>query len=432
MHHAKATAVAFESRSRSSPGRMDPRRRRFVIIALVTIVLFVLYISVGHPPSVSSAVQAGLDYFLHVPDLPAANSTLGFGAIVAVSTLTSKRRNSLLLAANITEIDITIPDQPVWTDTDLKNFVAKNVSTITRGSALAWMGHLNVLRWFLDSGLETMLVMEDDVDWDIHLRTSQVPKVAAAMRTLLTEQANHLPAIPSTRQKIVTPEQAGGYWGNHLDWDILYLGHCGDMFTRSEWTNETEVPRVALSDPTLPSPEYMHILTRRFLAEIGVPIKTRVVHKSISPLCTFGFALSRAGAERLLYDVAASEPEGGCEAYDVRILETCRDLSFRCWSANPELFHHQDAPSEIAIVNAKKGKDHTAKEHDLKASPPGIGVDSEGRLQGAAPNIACGVRGSSFWTQDPDTVEYLKEVVGRQGHCLRDLHAEDMSVWPHL
>lgn len=56
---------------------MDPRRRRFVIIALVTIVLFFLYISVGHPPSVSSAVQAGLDYFLHVPDLPAANSTLG-------------------------------------------------------------------------------------------------------------------------------------------------------------------------------------------------------------------------------------------------------------------------------------------------------------------------------------------------------------------
>lgn len=57
---------------------MDPRRRRFVIIALASIVLFFLYISVGHPPaSVSSAVRAGLDYFLHVPDLPAANSTLG-------------------------------------------------------------------------------------------------------------------------------------------------------------------------------------------------------------------------------------------------------------------------------------------------------------------------------------------------------------------
>ena len=355
-----------------------------------------------------------------------------FGAIVAVSQLTSTRRNSLLLAANITEIDITIPDQPVWTDADVEKFKTKNGSLITRGSAMAWMGHLNVLRWFLDSGLETMLVMEDDVDWDIHLRTSQVPKVAAAMRTLLTEQRLGQPSPQSSREKIITPDQAQGYWGNPNDWDILYLGHCGDMFKFSQWTNETEIPRVAVSDPTLPSPEYMHILTRRFLAEIGIPIKTRVVHKSISPLCTFGFALSRMGAQRLLHDVAGSEPEGGSQAYDVRILEACRDLSFRCWSANPELFHHQDAPSEIAIVNAKKGKDHTAHEHSSKASPPGIGVDSEGRLQGAAPNIACGTRGASFWTQDPETIEYLREVVGRQGHCLRDQHAEDMSVWPHL
>ncbi|KAI5197304.1 hypothetical protein E4T42_09216 [Aureobasidium subglaciale] len=412
---------------------MDPRRRRFVVIAVVALVLFLLYTYAGHPSpsSVSSAVQAGLQYFLHVPDLPAANATLGFGAIVAVSQLTSKRRESLLLAANITELNITIPDQPVWTDSDVEKFKTKNHSLITRGSAMAWMGHLNVLHWFLDSGLETMLVMEDDVDWDIHLRTSQVPKVAAAMRTLLTEQSGQLPTT-NTRQKVVTSEQAGGYWGNPEDWDILYLGHCGDMFTSRDWMNETQVPRVAVSDSTLPSPEYMHILTRRFLREIGVPVKTRVVHKSVSPLCTFGFALSRAGAHRLLYEVAGKEPEGGSEAYDVRILEACRDLNFRCWSANPELFHHQDAPSEIAIVNAKKGKDHSAKEHDSKASPPGIGVDSEGRLQGAAPNIACGMRGSSFWTRDPETIDYLREVVGRQGHCLRDQVAEDMSVWPRF
>ncbi|KAI4770619.1 hypothetical protein E4T44_13956, partial [Aureobasidium sp. EXF-8845] len=207
---------------------MDPRRRRFVTIAFVTLVLFLLYTYAGHPSSVSSAVQAGLDYFLHVPDLPAANATLGFGAIVAVSQLTSIRRNSLLLAANITELDITIPDQPVWTDADVEKFKTQNGSVITRGSALAWMGHLNVLRWFLDSGLETMLVMEDDVDWDIHLRTSQVPKVAAAMRTLLIEQQSDQPSSPSTRQKIITPDQAQGYWGNPQDWDILYLGHCGD------------------------------------------------------------------------------------------------------------------------------------------------------------------------------------------------------------
>ena len=77
MHHVKPAAVAFQSRSRSQSGRMDPRRRRFVMIAVVTLLLFILYTCAGHPASVSSAVQAGLDYFLHVPDLPAANATLG-------------------------------------------------------------------------------------------------------------------------------------------------------------------------------------------------------------------------------------------------------------------------------------------------------------------------------------------------------------------
>jgi hypothetical protein len=330
-------------------------------------------------------------------------------------------------------LDIIIPDQPVWKDADIEQFRAKNHSSISRGSAMAWLGHLNVLRWFLDSGIETMLVVEDDVDWDIHLRTSQVPKVAAAMRTLLVEQQQSGQARrQNLRKKPTSPEKAGGYWGRSTDWDILYLGHCGDMFYPHEWQNETEVPRIAVSDTSLPSPEYMHILTRRFLHELGIPIKTRLVHKSISPLCTFGFALSRTAAHRLYHDIAAHEPPGGSQAYDVRILEACRDLGFRCWTANPELFHHQDAPSEIAIVNAKKAKDHSAKEHDAKSSPPGVGVDSEGRLQGAAPNIACGIRGSSFWTQDPDTVAYLREVVGRRGHCLRDQVAEDMSVWPHL
>lgn len=351
-----------------------------------------------------------------------------------MSQLTSARRKSLLLAADITELNITIPDQPVWTDADVEHFRAKNHSSISRGSAMAWLGHLNVLRWFLASGLETMLVMEDDVDWDIHIRKSQVPKVAAAMRTLLLEQSLQQSGQPQeqAKRKVASPEQAGGYWGRPEDWDILYLGHCGDMFYSYEWQNETEIPRVAIKDDTLPSPDYMHVLTRRFLRELGVPIKTRVVHKSISPLCTFGFALSRNAALRLLSDVAAHETEGGGPAYDVRILEACRDLGFRCWSANPELFHHQDAPSEIAIVNAKKAKDHKPKDHDLKASPPGIGVDSEGRLQGAAPNIACGIRGSSFWTEDPDTIAYLREVVGRQGKCLRDQMAEDMSVWANI
>jgi hypothetical protein len=60
------------------------------------------------------------------------------------------------------------------------------------------------------------------------------------------------------------------------------------------------------------------------------------------------------------------------------------------------------------------------------------GADEDGRLKtlraGAAPNIACGARSKSFYTQDPKTLEYLKEHVGRQGKCLKDIDEEGSKI----
>jgi hypothetical protein len=76
-----------------------------------------------------------------------ANSTLGFGTIIAVSHAQSPRRASLLWAANLTDVDIVIPEQPVWNEDDLEEFRSAEGSKISRGSALAWMGRLNALKW---------------------------------------------------------------------------------------------------------------------------------------------------------------------------------------------------------------------------------------------------------------------------------------------
>lgn len=321
---------------------------------------------------------------------------------MAVSREGSPRRESLLLAANITEIDITIPSQPKWTDDDINALRAEKDSTITRGSALAWLGHLNALRWFLSSNHSTILVLEDDVDWDIHLRTTQIPAAAAAMRRLtssLTEPASPLKYLP----------KQDNYWGINGTWDILYLGHCGDIFKSSSWS--FRVPRVTYDDPTLPPRKEMHPYTSKFLESIDIPVGQRMIHQSIFPLCTFGFALTRHAAYRLLHEIAARESDGGTMAYDVRVLEACRDLGFRCWSANPELFHHMDAESEIASVN-------TGQEEK-------VGADESGRLKplraDSTPNIACGARSKDFFTRDRKAMEYLREVVGRKGQCLRDI-----------
>jgi hypothetical protein len=75
-------------------------------------------------------------------------STSQFGQIIAVSKKTSHRKASLQLSANLTGLKLSIPDQPIWTDEDVEKFKAKQWSKIKKGSALAWMGHLNALRWY--------------------------------------------------------------------------------------------------------------------------------------------------------------------------------------------------------------------------------------------------------------------------------------------
>lgn len=275
------------------------------------------------------------------------------------------------------------------------------------------------MHWFLESGLETVLILEDDVDWDIHLRTTQIPAAAAAIRKLSsgqTEPAGHLEFKP----------ELNNYWGISSTWDMLYLGHCGDIFKPSSWS--FRIPRVMYEDKTLPARKDMHPYTQKFLESIDIPVDTRVIHQSVFPLCTFGFALTRNAAWRLLNEIAFRESDGGTMAYDVRVLEACRDFGFRCWSANPELFHHMDAESEIADVNSETPL--PAGEGEGKSA----GADMKGRLKplrpGSAPNIACGARSKNFFTRDRKTLEFLREMVGRQGKCLRDTMEEDMGRSP--
>lgn len=329
--------------------------------------------------------------------------------MIAVSREGSPRREGLLLAANITEIDIIIPTQPQWTDGDVEKIRADRDSQMSRGSALAWLGHLNALRWFLATDLESVLILEDDVDWDIHLRTLQVPTAAAAIRQLVSEKTYPF-------GKLDTKPEWNNFWGNSSTWDLIYLGHCGDIFFPSSWTSS--VPRILYEDETLSSRVELHPYTQKFLESIDVPEKTRIIHQSIFPLCSFGFAVTRNAAQRILTEIAAKEPEGGKMAYDVRLLEGCRDEGLRCWSANPELFHHMDMESEIAKASLPDIDDD---DHDKES----VGADEKGRLKtlraGAAPNIACGARSKFFYTQDPHTLEYLIEHVGRQGKCLKDI-----------
>ncbi|KAL6711452.1 hypothetical protein ACN47E_004386 [Coniothyrium glycines] len=380
-----------------------------------------------------------------------ANRTLGFGAVLAVSKGGSGRRHSLLQAANVTDFDITIPKQPDWTEGQVHTFINGQTGA-QRGSILAWLGHRNALRWFLDSGAETALILEDDVDWDIRLRSVQIPLAASAARQLLPpSRSDHPLANPTSNHT--------QYWGNHDAWDLLYLGHCGDYWdevseygpkTNRQSFNLSALPHAIYRDPTVPLRGDLHPFTQSLFHLLKLPEHSRVMHRSKFPLCSFGYAVTRPAAKRLLDDLAPAQySEKGARAFDVALLLACNQgenvpsivpntrkphhfrktmrqpeqalrekkptPGLRCWTLNSELFHHMPGTSQVDEIGQKSG--------EKPGIPP---VDLAGQAQivsrNETTNIDCGFWSGdfAFADNDTDTLHYLQEQVGRQGRCIKN------------
>lgn len=141
---------------------------------------------------------------------------------------------------------------------------------------------------FLDSDLETALILEDDVDWDIRLRSIQIPLAASVTRQLL-------PPARSRQPHASRNANHSQYWGDHEAWDVLYLGHCGDYFdviekngpkTDRQSYNLSTTPHKLYHDPTLPPWLDLHPFTQSLFRLLGMPERTRVMHRSKLPLCS--------------------------------------------------------------------------------------------------------------------------------------------------
>lgn len=92
-----------------------------------------------------------------------ANATLGFGAIYVVSTdddkrTSSRRRERMIQAANVSEIELQIPRGPKATNDDIDRFNVAMAHTghrlVGNGTALAWLSHIRALQRFVQSHLK--------------------------------------------------------------------------------------------------------------------------------------------------------------------------------------------------------------------------------------------------------------------------------------
>lgn len=188
------------------------------------------------------------------------------------------------------------------------------------------------------------------MDWDTRLK-SQLPMVAQGARELLPSTENRSPLSP---------------YGP--DWDLLWLGHCGEVFPELLDENRAKpltdkgiehmIRKVVIpNDPTVPDLDRVTGL----IDFKNYPPHTRWVHISGAPICTFAYALSNRGARKVLFDLSVDHLTG---PFDNALAGLCRravssygigdpaaagdrGLDTKCISVTPPLFFHHKAKGAI-------------------------------------------------------------------------------------
>jgi hypothetical protein len=164
--------------------------------------------------------------------------------------------------------------------------------------------------------------MEDDMDWDVRLKP-QLELVAAGARTVL----DNLPAAfsPSTTFTRSSKSPTSPYGDG---WDLLWLGHCGEPFPENLDEN-SQLPaddpaRIAMSRKYTISND-VTVAPRDKLTGLidfkAYPERTRWVHFTAAPICTFAYAVTNRGAERILFDLSVDRLSG---PFDNALAWLCR------------------------------------------------------------------------------------------------------------
>jgi hypothetical protein len=342
------------------------------------------------------------------------NTTLGFSKVFVVSLPErSDKRDALTLASTLTGFNIewipgvrgeTIPDKAVPLGVDRKKLMETNLGS--------WRGHMDAVRRIVAEGLDSALIMEDDMDWDVRLKPL-LEVVASGVRTVSSSLPDGL--FPSGRASTTKKDPVSPYGD---DWDLLWLGHCGEPFPETldenKGLDDADAGKQAMSakfavlnDATVPPFGRITGIVN-FTA---YPEHTRWVHVTAAPICTFAYALSQRGARKVLFDLSVdrlSGPFDNALAWLCRravgswsgmlkgegqeALETDKDrgLDMKCFSVTPPVFFHHKArgpvsgDSDIQVV----GEDTKLKEGEEEDKKK----DGKIREKGTTENIVWSAR----------------------------------------
>lgn len=161
--------------------------------------------------------------------------------------------------------------------------------------------------------LSTAIIIEDDADWDLNLR-STMEYLALGSQTLLDTPEDEPPHSP---------------YGD--GWDLIWFGHCASSTIKGD-----DRRFIMRNDPNVPSRQH-----RTNYGEIPdmspYDDNTRIMFFTAGNTCTYSYALSYHGAAKILKYLSIDIFN---KPIDFGLREMCekKDRGFKCISVFPQIF----------------------------------------------------------------------------------------------
>ncbi|RAK95643.1 uncharacterized protein BO80DRAFT_506031 [Aspergillus ibericus CBS 121593] len=298
------------------------RQRKFLYAGLSSILLLVLW---GTLLIVFDAPYGGLGQGIGSDGVSleaVRNQTLGFEKIFCINLPSrTDKRDAIVLGSSITQFHVDWIDGVSSEDMSPKAYPPHlddaDRPRMLPGEIGSWRAHVNALQRIVSERISTALILEDDVDWDVTLKT-QLHDFAQGALALQPNQPHASPYGPS--------------------WDLLWLGHCGMKCERNSpfyiiKNDPTSVPAYAL--PQYWAGPAIHPLVDNIK-------HNRLICKSTLAVCSTAYAVTLPAAQKILAAVSVapteeSMPAGESIVYDVMLGRLCETGYLRCISTYPSV-----------------------------------------------------------------------------------------------
>ncbi|KAL2870722.1 uncharacterized protein BJX67DRAFT_246024 [Aspergillus lucknowensis] len=282
-------------------------------VGVITIISFVFWSPIPFAPQTTFQGSAGASDQLHL----IANGTLGVQKIFAISIPSRlDKRDNIVLGSSLSDFHVEFIDGITPDEINPKTYPYNWNYDHRPVEYAARRAHVNGMQQIVNERLGSAIIMEDDADWDVAIK-SQLQSFAIAVRALQgTENA--------------ASESPYGH-----DWDILWLGHCG-------LECKSDLPSfLTPNDPTILPPH--HFLPYwRDPPPLNRPDDSRLTCAISDGVCSIVYAVSFRGAQRILAALSVN-PSGIADKidigaqFDVSLGRLCGSGYLRCFAPYPSL-----------------------------------------------------------------------------------------------